>query len=80
MDGTTRPPARAMAKVARGALANVAVVPLLAIALALYATAYINALAHRSPWIYRLVARRAGERPAGTDSTAVEKTLGCRAP
>lgn len=50
--------------------ANLAVVPLLAIARTLYATSYINALALTSPWIYRLAARRAGERLAGTDPTA----------
>lgn len=58
MDGDPKPPAPPMNDAACRAIIDTVLFPLLlAIALALYATAYIDRLIMRSPWIYRITQR-----------------------
>ena len=57
MDGGPGPPAPAMIKAVRGVAACTVALPLLLIAIGLYAEAHVSRLMMRSPWIYRIALR-----------------------
>ena len=75
MDGDPRPPVPATRETARGILNNVIFVPLLVIALALYAEAYTDRLMMRSPWFCRLALRDGNAGGSRADPAAAEKAL-----